>query len=64
MACPLCNKPTEHASRPFCSARCKQIDLGRWFNGDYRVASQREEDFAEAVALTERELLRRQEEEK
>ncbi|QCE34914.1 DNA gyrase inhibitor YacG [Acetobacteraceae bacterium] len=60
MACPICGKPTEHAARPFCSLRCKQIDLGRWFNGDYRFASEREEDFAEAVERTEQELLRRQ----
>jgi endogenous inhibitor of DNA gyrase (YacG/DUF329 family) len=25
--------------RPFCSARCAQIDLGRWFAEDYRIAA-------------------------
>jgi endogenous inhibitor of DNA gyrase (YacG/DUF329 family) len=24
--------------RPFCSSRCKMADLGRWLNGDFRVA--------------------------
>ncbi len=24
---------------PFCSARCKDADLGRWLRGDYSVAS-------------------------
>jgi len=23
--------------RPFCSRRCADVDLGRWFSGDYRV---------------------------
>jgi len=23
---------------PFCSQRCKDVDLGRWLRGDYRVA--------------------------
>ncbi|MFO8126380.1 DNA gyrase inhibitor YacG, partial [Yoonia sp.] len=28
MACPICEKPTEKAFRPFCSKRCADIDLG------------------------------------
>jgi endogenous inhibitor of DNA gyrase (YacG/DUF329 family) len=24
--------------RPFCSERCKRVDLGRWLSGDYRIA--------------------------
>jgi endogenous inhibitor of DNA gyrase (YacG/DUF329 family) len=35
--CPNCGKPTEAEFRPFCSARCKQIDLNRWFTESYRV---------------------------
>jgi endogenous inhibitor of DNA gyrase (YacG/DUF329 family) len=27
----------ENASFPFCSARCRAIDLSRWFTGSYRV---------------------------
>jgi endogenous inhibitor of DNA gyrase (YacG/DUF329 family) len=42
--CPLCQKPTEHAFRPFCSQRCKQVDLGRWFQETYRIPSEEEED--------------------
>ncbi len=26
--------------RPFCSERCKLIDLGQWAEGDYRIAGQ------------------------
>ncbi|MEX0758862.1 MAG: DNA gyrase inhibitor YacG [Tistlia sp.] len=35
--CPICGKPAEAAYEPFCSPRCKQVDLGRWLNGTYRV---------------------------
>ena len=35
--CPNCGKPIQTAHRPFCSSRCKQLDLGRWFNEEYRV---------------------------
>ncbi len=35
--CPICGKPASLAHRPFCSARCAQIDLGRWLKGNYRV---------------------------
>jgi endogenous inhibitor of DNA gyrase (YacG/DUF329 family) len=36
--CPICGKPAEDARhRPFCSGRCRQVDLGRWFGEVYRV---------------------------
>ena len=35
--CPICGKPVTRAHRPFCSARCRDIDLGRWLRGVYRV---------------------------
>ena len=34
--CPICGKPAQRRYRPFCSARCAQIDLGRWLKGNYR----------------------------
>ena len=37
-ACPQCGKPSARDSYPFCSQRCAQIDLGRWFNQDYAIA--------------------------
>jgi endogenous inhibitor of DNA gyrase (YacG/DUF329 family) len=41
--CPTCGKPVEWKAenhfRPFCSARCKQIDLGAWASEAYRVPS-------------------------
>jgi endogenous inhibitor of DNA gyrase (YacG/DUF329 family) len=43
VTCPNCGKPVEWRSenryRPFCSERCKQIDLGAWANEEYRVPS-------------------------
>ena len=35
--CPLCGKPVVQAFAPFCSARCKQIDLNRWLSEVYVV---------------------------
>jgi len=41
VACPRCGAPAlfapENAWRPFCSERCKLIDLGKWANEEYRV---------------------------
>lgn len=40
--CPSCSKPVEWKAennfRPFCSERCKKIDLGAWANEEYRVS--------------------------
>ena len=35
--CPICAKLTEIEYRPFCSRRCADIDLQRWFTGRYAV---------------------------
>lgn len=37
--CPVCKKPVSKGSDnfPFCCARCRTIDLGRWAAGDYRI---------------------------
>jgi endogenous inhibitor of DNA gyrase (YacG/DUF329 family) len=40
--CPQCGEPTEFSVanryRPFCSERCRLIDLGAWASDRYRVA--------------------------
>ncbi|MFN0218589.1 MAG: DNA gyrase inhibitor YacG [Hyphomicrobium sp.] len=36
--CPICVSPTDPAYRPFCSRRCADVDLGRWFTGGYVLA--------------------------
>lgn len=35
--CPVCGKPKDARFRPFCSRRCADVDLGRWFKGDYAI---------------------------
>jgi len=35
--CPICRKPVQPAYRPFCSKRCADVDLQRWFTGAYAV---------------------------
>ena len=35
--CTVCGKAADPRFRPFCSARCKQVDLGRWLAGDYVI---------------------------
>jgi endogenous inhibitor of DNA gyrase (YacG/DUF329 family) len=47
VACPHCGKEVswtaENRYRPFCSERCRQIDLGAWAAGEYRVPAAEEE---------------------
>ena len=38
--CPICGAPPVDGFRPFCSRRCADIDLGRWFNESYRIAGE------------------------
>ncbi|WP_294611894.1 DNA gyrase inhibitor YacG [Roseovarius sp.] len=49
MACPICKKATDPHYRPFCSKRCADVDLGKWFSGDYAVPSTDPEDIEEAI---------------
>ena len=39
--CPQCRKTVEPRSEnplfPFCSERCKLVDLGKWLGGEYRI---------------------------
>ncbi|GIW87599.1 MAG: hypothetical protein KatS3mg108_1923 [Isosphaeraceae bacterium] len=54
--CPICGKAFEFTSFddqpafPFCSERCRLIDLGRWIDGDYVIPGEvREHEEAGAV---------------
>jgi endogenous inhibitor of DNA gyrase (YacG/DUF329 family) len=42
--CPICGKPATEASRPFCSERCRDVDLNRWLSGSYVVPGRKDED--------------------
>jgi uncharacterized protein len=39
--CPICKKPVEASDHefPFCSERCRTIDLGNWASGRYVISS-------------------------
>ena len=62
--CPICARvcPAPGAARtenkpvqsyvPFCSARCKQIDLGKWLSEDYRVSAPLDPDSYDESLLT------------
>ena len=47
--CPVCNAAVEthdlsaHPYFPFCSRRCKLVDLGDWFDGEHRISEPLEE---------------------
>lgn len=38
--CPQCGKPAVKDYAPFCSKRCADVDLARWFREDYRIPVQ------------------------
>lgn len=54
--CPSCGKQAlyaaENPARPFCSARCRSVDLGAWASEGYRLARRAEpgEDSPDAPA--------------
>ena len=39
-ACNNCGAPVVKAFAPFCSKRCADVDLGRWFKGSYAIAGE------------------------
>jgi uncharacterized protein len=42
--CPICKKETtweNNVFRPFCSERCRLVDLGSWASEDYRIAGEK-----------------------
>ena len=43
--CPICNRPVApgpgNRSFPFCSDRCRLIDLSKWLGGEYRIPGPR-----------------------
>lgn len=41
LRCPTCKTivPNGAEDFPFCSDRCRRIDLGKWASGDYRITS-------------------------
>ncbi len=35
--CPICGRPPSEDARPFCSSRCRDVDLNRWLSGSYVI---------------------------
>ena len=42
--CPICGKPAQTETKPFCSARCADIDLGRWLGERYVIPGPEEDE--------------------
>jgi uncharacterized protein len=56
MKCPICHKETtwkDNPYRPFCSERCKMLDLGKWASGDYRVKGEESDQGSEKGSAEE-----------
>jgi len=53
VACPRCQKrvvwSNDNPFRPFCSDRCKNMDLGAWANEEYRIAHAEPPDYDAAI---------------
>lgn len=41
--CVICGKPQNEAYKPFCSKRCADVDLNRWFSGKYAIRADEED---------------------
>jgi uncharacterized protein len=41
--CPECGKPSAREHFPFCSDRCRSVDLNRWLSGAYAIPATEEE---------------------
>ncbi|RTL52141.1 MAG: DNA gyrase inhibitor YacG [Bradyrhizobiaceae bacterium] len=51
--CPICAKPSVETSKPFCSERCRDIDLNRWLSGSYAIpAAEADEDDDDTGGIT------------
>ena len=42
--CPECGKPSTREAYPFCSPRCKAVDLNRWLSGTYVIPGNEEDE--------------------
>jgi endogenous inhibitor of DNA gyrase (YacG/DUF329 family) len=44
-ACPICGRAVrETQNKPFCTARCKEVDLHRWLSESYRIPANPDPD--------------------
>ncbi len=52
-SCPVCKAPRSPKYRPFCSKRCKDADLGRWFSGAYAIPAEKDDGEEDIVSIQE-----------
>jgi hypothetical protein len=45
--CPICGKPASPETLPFCSPRCRDVDLNRWLSDSYVVPGADNDEDAE-----------------
>jgi uncharacterized protein len=52
--CPTCKRPVEWSAasiyRPFCSDRCRLIDLGAWISEQHKIPDEAAADDAESAS--------------
>jgi uncharacterized protein len=55
--CPICGKPTGESPQtrfaPFCSQRCKDVDLNRWLKGAYAIPVVEDDDSEDDHSATD-----------
>lgn len=44
--CPECKQPSAREHYPFCSDRCRNVDLSRWLGGSYAIPVTEDEEMA------------------
>lgn len=48
VCCPCCRKTVVYSKdnpfRPFCSDKCRLVDLSQWFDEDYKIESDDRQD--------------------
>lgn len=52
--CPNCGEPADPLFKPFCSKRCKDVDLNRWLKGAYSIPVVEDDDLPDADDETDR----------
>lgn len=47
--CPICANPAVQAYTPFCSERCREVDLNRWLSNGYFIPGNQSEDDSDGL---------------
>ena len=51
--CPVCGAASEVKTRPFCSPRCRDVDLHRWLSGSYAIPVADDEAYTTAAHMVD-----------